>query len=541
MKIKSSIAIYTGIIASIPILTTLVFLWSFQNLERELSDLGDDGIVLQEYATFKGSITHWFILADLVVAGGETYLISDTLNHGEKLLEYLADIESSLLARNALEECVLLRKLIRDSSKLISGVAPLNSEMTSEDNINKHLLFDDSSQQIVAMIPVLGVKLEAQRNTNINAFTERRSKLFLYLIASIALNIAFVLVCWRYLSVYLVKPLELLTDSARNGVANGEILSISTDGPIEIKELTESFRQAASSLERMALYDALTGLSNRALFSSQLEKQLALLNRRDSNLAVLFFDFDKFKSVNDTYGHDAGDELLVQFARRTETCIRKGDTLARLGGDEFILILADITDEEIVEIVVQKIYAVLAAPIELCDVSWYLKVSVGISITQDHTTLPAAIVKEADQALYWAKNNRPGSSCYYSEMISRHKRVLHIEDDATSRMIMKRFIQKETDYELLQADSADDGMALALREKPDLVILDLTLGDKNGEDIARALRDIKGFDNRPLIAVTASNKDESKLLSIGFSAVFRKPLNYPIFLQDLNNQLHVRS
>jgi diguanylate cyclase (GGDEF)-like protein len=120
-----------------------------------------------------------------------------------------------------------------------------------------------------------------------------------------------------------------------------------------------------SRLEHMARHDQLTNLPNRALFLDRLHTALARAHRVHSQLAILYLDLDKFKQVNDTYGHITGDHLLQEVARRLTNCIRESDTVGRLGGDEFIVLLDEIAQREDTDLIRAKIITTLSEPYQL--------------------------------------------------------------------------------------------------------------------------------------------------------------------------------
>ncbi len=159
-----------------------------------------------------------------------------------------------------------------------------------------------------------------------------------------------------------------------------------------------------TELARMAHYDALTGLPNRALLYDRLQQVLAQARRRNTGVAVLFMDLDAFKHINDTLGHEAGDEALRQTAGRFSVIAREADTLARVGGDEFVLVLADLEqdDESAAVTVATKFIQALQLPLEINGVPCPLGVSIGIALSQGEHT-PDTLMLAADQAMYQAK------------------------------------------------------------------------------------------------------------------------------------------
>lgn len=165
-------------------------------------------------------------------------------------------------------------------------------------------------------------------------------------------------------------------------------------------------KQTEARLLHEAMHDALTGLPNRMLFMDRLDLALRRY-RRDANrmFAVLFFDLDRFKHVNDSLGHAAGDELLAQIAGRIHGCLRPGDTLARLGGDEFAVVLNDIASATDAIYVVERLQEALAQEVEIEAHTVYTSASIGIAISTEHYRTPDEILRDADIAMYRAKSS----------------------------------------------------------------------------------------------------------------------------------------
>lgn len=170
---------------------------------------------------------------------------------------------------------------------------------------------------------------------------------------------------------------------------------------VQAEDITER-RVAEHDLVHQTLHDPLTGLGNRLLLRDRLEQALAIAD--DVPFAVMFLDLDRFKSVNDTYGHDTGDELLVGVAQRLRRIVRSADTVARLGGDEFALIAQGIGDREGVRILADKVRAGLRAPFRIRDVDIVATASVGVVIGSGEYSGGAQLLRDADIAMYRAKD-----------------------------------------------------------------------------------------------------------------------------------------
>jgi len=158
-------------------------------------------------------------------------------------------------------------------------------------------------------------------------------------------------------------------------------------------------------MQHMAQYDALTHLPNRALFSDRLQQAITAAERNSTRLALMFIDLDRFKPVNDTFGHAVGDLLLKDVALRIQDCLRESDTVARIGGDEFVVLLPVIESEQDAGKVGKKILDALKQPFELAGHTLKIGSSIGVAVYPDHGSEEKLLVRSADIAMYHAKNN----------------------------------------------------------------------------------------------------------------------------------------
>jgi diguanylate cyclase (GGDEF)-like protein/PAS domain S-box-containing protein len=240
-------------------------------------------------------------------------------------------------------------------------------------------------------------------------------------------------------------PPPLLQSSARSGVhvpivgSRGPIgiVGVDTQRPRRFTEDDVNFVQSvanilASAIERknaeerlaqLAQFDHLTGLPNRHLFLDRLAQTLAHAKRSGDRVAVLFIDLDRFKLVNDTLGHAAGDKLLAEIAERIKRCVRSGDTVGRFAGDEFGAILPDLARLEDAGLVAQKILDALARPIDLDGHEIFTTASVGISIDPVNDTGPEALIVNADIAMYRAKERGRNNFQYFTPEMN--ERAVH--------------------------------------------------------------------------------------------------------------------
>ncbi len=173
-------------------------------------------------------------------------------------------------------------------------------------------------------------------------------------------------------------------------------------------------KQSEERLQFLATHDGLTGLPNRALLQERIELALLRAQRYQQRIGVLFIDLDRFKIINDTLGHQAGDMLLQETASRLRECLRQTDTIARQGGDEFVVLVEDFTDQQYLVTVARKIMHALAQPFILMQQELYISASIGISAYPEDGVDIFSLLKNADMAMYRAKDDGKNTFHFYS-------------------------------------------------------------------------------------------------------------------------------
>jgi diguanylate cyclase (GGDEF)-like protein/PAS domain S-box-containing protein len=210
-------------------------------------------------------------------------------------------------------------------------------------------------------------------------------------------------------SVYLTTKIPLRHEDGRIYALCG----IATD-------ITEK-KDFEEHLRHMAQYDALTKLPNRALFSDRLQQTFTTARRTREHFGLMFIDLDKFKPVNDTYGHEAGDLLLKDAANRMQGCVRESDTVARIGGDEFVVLLASLKHDQDAHEVGEKIRHALNQPFKISGNTLNISSSIGIAIYPAHGDDEKELVKHADLAMYYAKENGRNNVTVYHQGLKDSK------------------------------------------------------------------------------------------------------------------------
>jgi diguanylate cyclase (GGDEF)-like protein/PAS domain S-box-containing protein len=200
------------------------------------------------------------------------------------------------------------------------------------------------------------------------------------------------------------------------------ITAINTAGEYEFNSFIRDITRQKESEEliwNQANFDTLTGLPNRHMFHDRLEQDIKKAHRAGLKTALLFIDLDKFKEVNDTLGHSMGDILLKEAAQRISSCVRETDTVARLGGDEFTVILAELDDTGSVERVAESILQNLSRPFRLGDELAYVSASIGITLHPNDALEAEGLLKNADQAMYAAKNGGRNRFSYFTQSMQQ--------------------------------------------------------------------------------------------------------------------------
>jgi diguanylate cyclase (GGDEF)-like protein/PAS domain S-box-containing protein len=221
-----------------------------------------------------------------------------------------------------------------------------------------------------------------------------------------------------------------LTIAARRGIDGRRLHDISI-----VEDITER-RDAQSRVQYLATHDELTGLANRTLFHELLTHAIARERRYGRGFAVLFIDLDRFKIINDSLGHEGGDQLLKEIAARLKANVRESDVLARFGGDEFVLLANGVPDRASAAVVARNLLLLTLKPVRIAGQQCRVTASVGIAMYPDDATDVSALMKHADMAMYRAKEEGKNGFQFYSPAIGAISgRRLQFETDLREAVV----------------------------------------------------------------------------------------------------------
>ncbi|MGH8566124.1 MAG: putative bifunctional diguanylate cyclase/phosphodiesterase [Gammaproteobacteria bacterium] len=265
---------------------------------------------------------------------------------------------------------------------------------------------------------------------------DRDAALALFAVA-LSGGVAVAAVAFLLLRALLTRRLRGLQRAAGELGRGNVLVPIDVEARDELGDLAQSLRtmghnlrQSSEQIRYFAYHDSLTKLPNRLMFGEYLKRALAHAKRGRRTLALLFVDLDDFKHINDTLGHAAGDQVLIEFSQRLLHCLREddyvgrtdpseeGDTIARLGGDEFTILLPDLEDALRAATVAERVIAAAVPPFWYCDQELYIGASIGITLYPSDGVEAETLIKNADMAMYHAKAKGKNTYQYYRERMN---------------------------------------------------------------------------------------------------------------------------
>jgi len=337
--------------------------------------------------------------------------MSDNLGAQFKALEALAEIDRLILSAPSIERILeTLLRLVRQ----VAGCSCVSVTLIDPDGRSHGRVYLDDGER--------GAHRDVKRillGPVIDAFGDTEGKLIDLSteqpVPAYAMHVAHNGARWA-----LVQPVRAMNDLvailtlgyAQTGADANSSRSFARD-------FADRLAVALSNLEReerlyqQAHYDDLTGMPNRQLFKDRLQHEIARAGRAGESLALLYIDLDNFKRVNDTLGHDAGDELLRVVGARVAACVKLSDTVARLGGDEFVIVLGGLPGPEPAAKAAERILAELAIPLEIRKREFRGKASIGIAMYPNDGTTLEELLKNADTAMYRAKAEGRGRFTFF--------------------------------------------------------------------------------------------------------------------------------
>ena len=353
--------------------------------------------------------------------------MADRLGRQFVALNTLSEIDRLILSAAELEQ-VIQTALAQTRSILLCEAAGLMLLDTDSPELGRlYFRRHDRQQESAALtrIPASEEQLQILRDASQGDFIDPKEIAVLSEFARIGL---------AHVLVFPILIRKEFAGALVFGVPHGQ--EVAAESRLAARDLADRLAVALSASEREAVlfnqahFDALTGLPNRELCRDRLSQALARARRDEQELAVLFLDLDKFKVVNDSLGHSAGDALLREVAARIRTCVRETDTVARLGGDEFVIVLPRIIGVTETETVAKSIMATLQRPICIEDKEVFVTVSIGVTLYPHDGDTVEGLLRKADAAMYDAK--AAGRSRYVffaNEIEERATERLNLESD----------------------------------------------------------------------------------------------------------------
>ena len=244
----------------------------------------------------------------------------------------------------------------------------------------------------------------------------------------------------RYLALSITNPVLELHRRVTAKNATGTLFCSPLDTSDELEELAKAFDKRTMLLQYQAEHDALTSLPNRVLFLDRVRENIKMASSNSSLFAIFFIDLDHFKEMNDSFGHDFGDEFLLVVANELSGVTKESDSIARMGGDEFALLLNNLRNIHEIVPVIEKIMQIFKKPFKLQGHDFYATCSIGISIYPTHGTSPEVLLKNADAAMYKAKDEGRNNYKFYTDDLTQkaYERIV-LEKELRNALINREF------------------------------------------------------------------------------------------------------
>ncbi|MDO6562009.1 EAL domain-containing protein [Amphritea sp. 1_MG-2023] len=389
-------------------------------------------------------------------------------------IEYYSTTQGALIIGFDLD-AILSKNMISDTQNYIRLLK--DNVVIFSDNYHEEIRYRSYLHEVGSELPYfsqLGIVLEVGLPEVIYNAPVREAMSVLLTVGVLLLFVSLLISRWT--GIRITRPILELSSRVKQAHEGQDVRCSPLGSGDEVEGLAEAFDKRTLLLEHQAEHDSLTELPNRVLFIDRVQSAIKLCRRHEGMFAVLFIDLDRFKEVNDSYGHTVGDQLIQIVAEKIEGGIREGDSVARMGGDEFTVLVNDVAHETDVFRVTEKILALFESPISFDRYTFYLTCSIGVSVYPVDGDDVDTLLKNADAAMYKAKaDGRNAYRLYKPELtdiiierikleqqlrqaINGHQFVVYFQPQyqlATARMIgMEALIRwQHPDHGLLFPDS----------------------------------------------------------------------------------------
>lgn len=339
MKIKSYLAILVALILLGGCGVSYLLSEGFGSIAEKTQHYADIQLWQKDFQRIDADVSQYLIAADLVIASGETHLAYGTVAKGDNIingLTHLIDTNSLLLDSTSMKKSI---ELMKEINQLINRSS---TEYTIDrNNLLIELLktYDPISLELATSINQANDQVTQNAMQQEVLLEQHKKNIHMHSLSIQATYIALVLLSWFWAYQKILLPIQLLQKSTERFEEDNHLFDPLQNGPTEIKQLSHSFFELADSLSFQASHDSLTRLYNRRAFNRSMGHFLSDINHQNETHCLCFIDLDHFKTINDTCGHAAGDELLLLIAQLLNKHVRSSDIVARLGGDEFAILL----------------------------------------------------------------------------------------------------------------------------------------------------------------------------------------------------------